>query len=500
MSARASQPASSTATGHPAWIVGVLASAGIVISVSQTIVVPLIPSFPSLLRTSASNASWVITATLLTAAVAMPVLGRLGDLYGKRRMMLVSTWSLVAGSALCALSSSLVPIVVGRALQGVGMGVIPLGLSVMRDVLPPRRLPGAVAVMSSSMGVGASLGLPLSAVVAQNADWHVLFWISGATGLVFAVLLPLVVPEPPTRAEGRFDLAGAVALSVGLTALLLMITKGTDWGWASPTTLSLLAAAVVVLASWGAWELRVSAPLVDLRTTARRPVLLTNLAGIVIGFAMYANGLVVPQLLQLPEATGYGLGQSLLAAGLWMAPGGLGMMLFSPVTARLIGGRGPKWALVIGSAVVAAGYLLALPLMGSTIGVVAFSLVISSGVALAYGAMPALIMDAVPLSQSAAANSLNSLMRSVGTSTSSAVIAMVLAHLTVSLGPTQVPSEAGVRLAFLLGAAAAVAALLIALALPARHPRTTADKAALITTASGPALARPVEAVQDLAR
>ena len=144
-------------------IVGVLAAAGIMVSVMQTLVVPLIPDLPQLLHTSASNASWAITATLLGGAVATPVVGRLGDLYGKRRMLLVSTVLLVVGSLVCAPADSLAPVVIGRALQGFGMGVIPLGISIMRDVLPPERLGSAMAVMSSSLGVGGALGLPISA-------------------------------------------------------------------------------------------------------------------------------------------------------------------------------------------------------------------------------------------------------------------------------------------------------------------------------------------------
>ncbi|WP_051102515.1 MFS transporter [Parafrankia elaeagni] len=452
-------------------VIAVLASAGVVVALMQTLMVPLIPVLPRLLDSSAADASWAITATLLTGAVANPVFGRLGDLFGKRRMLLVAAYCLAAGSLICALSSSLVPIVAGRALQGLGLPIIPLGISIMRDLLPPRRLIPAMALMSSSLGIGGALGLPIAAVVAQNFDWHVLFWGSLVAAGALVVLITVVVPESPVRGTGTFDLPGAVALSAGLVALLLAVTKGAAWGWASATTLGLFAGAVLVLLAWGWWETRTTAPLVDLRTSSRRPVLLTNIASTVLGFAMYAMSLISPQLLQLPRATGHGLGQSLVATGLWMAPGGLVMMAMSPVAGRLIAARGPKAALITGSAVITAGYLLAQGLLGTPWGLLIVTAVISTGVGLAYAAMPTLIMTSAPASEGAAANGLNTLMRSIGTSTASAVIGVVLANMTISFGASTVPSLTGMRVGFLIGAGAALAACLLALAIPGRAAR-----------------------------
>lgn len=377
-------------------IVAVLSFSGIVVSLMQTLIVPLIPSLPRLLHTSASNTSWAITATLLAGAVATPVLGRLGDMYGKRRMLLVSVGLLVVGSVVCALSDSLAPMVVGRALQGFSIGVIPLGISIMRDELPPERLGSAMALMSSSLGVGGALGLPGAAALAEHADWHLLFWGAAGLGVVVAGLVVVVVAESPLRGGGRFDLLGAVGLSVGLLCLLLGISKGADWGWGSGRTSGSFVAAVVVLVSWGWWELRVTGPLVDLRTTMRRQVLVTNLASVVIGFALYAMSLVLPQLLQLPSATGYGLGQSMLTAGLVLGPSGLVMMAVSPLSARMSTAWGPKVSLMVGSMVIAVGYGLAVVFMTQVWQLVVVASVIGAGIGLAYAAMPALIMGAVP--------------------------------------------------------------------------------------------------------
>src|SRR5258708_3406972 len=273
---------------HVRRLVVTLACAGIVVALMQTLVIPLIADLPKLLHTRAANTSWVITSTLLAGAVSTPIFGRLGDMLGKRRMLLVSLGLLVVGSVVCGLSDNLAPMVVGRALQGVSIGVIPLGISIMRDEVPPERLGSAMAVMSSSLGVGGALGLPLSALIAQHTNWHVLFWSAARLGLLILALIRFAVPESPLRTGGRFDLPGAFGLTAGLLCFLLPIPKGGDWGWGSGTTLGLFAASAAILAGWAVWELRSDAPLVDLRTSTRRQVLLTNLASVLVGFSFYA--------------------------------------------------------------------------------------------------------------------------------------------------------------------------------------------------------------------
>ncbi|MBE3204384.1 MFS transporter [Frankia sp. CH37] len=459
-----STPASTPPVGRG--VVGVLAGAGIMVSLMQTLVIPLIPRLPELLDTSVSNTSWVITATLLTSAVATPLLGRLGDLYGKRRLMLVALLSVSAGSLVCALSSSLAPVIVGRVLQGLGISLIPLGMSIMRDVLPPERLGRAVALMSSSLGVGGALGLPLSAVIAQHLGWHALFWFAAALSALVAVLIARVVPESPVRVRQRFDAKGAVGLSVGLVALLLAISKGAEWGWTSATVLCLFVGSLTVLVLWGAWELRAPSPIVDLRTSSRRPVLMTNLATIVVGFAMYSTSLLGPQMLQLPTATGYGQGLSMLDAGLLMAPGGLAMMTVSPLAARLAQARGPRTCLLLGTMIICFGNVLAQLLIGTAWGVTLFGIVNSAGVGFAYAATPTLIMRSVPRSATAAANGLNSLARSLGTSTSSTVVGLVLGQMTIKIGATAVPAENGIRVCLAICAGSAALAALVELAIP----------------------------------
>ncbi|MWK40092.1 MFS transporter [Actinomadura sp. J1-007] len=446
-----------------------MAFCGVVVAVMQTLVVPLLPHVPALTGSTPSEASWLITVTLLTGAVCTPVLGRVGDMYGKRRVLLASLGLLVAGSVLCAVSSHIGVLIAGRALQGAAMAVMPLGISIMRDELPPARMLSAVAMMSSTMGIGAAVGLPIAALVIENADWHTMFWVSAAIGVLDVVLVLCFVPESPLRTRGRFDVLGTAGLTAALLALLLAVTQGGAWGWTSGRTLGLLAAAAVVAALWARYELRVPSPMVDLRVSARPAVLLANLAALLIGFAYYANSLVTAQMVQEPTSTGYGLGASIVVSGLCLLPGGVMMVLLSPVSARISAAYGPKVTLAIASSCIAAGYVVRYFTSHHLWTIILGATVVAAGTAIAYSALPALVMRAVPVAETGAANGLNTLMRSIGAAFCSAVVAAVLANITFRVGGRTAPTLDAYLLVFLIAGAAALLALLVTLCLPGRR-------------------------------
>lgn len=447
-------------------LVPVLALCGIGVALMQTLIVPLLPQLPVLLDATPENTSWAVTATLVAGAVVTPISGRLGDMFGKRRMLLGSLGVMLLGSVVCALSNTLVPLVVGRALQGAAVGAVPLAIAILRDELPPRRMPGAMATISATLGVGGAIGLPFAAFVAQATSWHMLFVVSAVMGALGIAAVLWVVPESPHRRPGRFDFGGAAMLSIALVLLLVPVSKGNTWGWATPITVGMFAGAVVVFAGWIRYELRRDRPLVDVRLSGRRPVLMTNLASAALGFAMYANVLAFPQLLMAPQETGFGFGQSMVLAGLVLAPAGLVMMVLSPVSAQITARFGARTTLACGAVTLALGYLLAYFLHTRLWHLVVSSMTIGAGVGLAYAAMPALIMAAVPLHESAAANSLNTLMRSIGTSTAAAIVGVVLAAMTMRIGDVVVPSLDGFRVTFLIAIGAAVAALVFTAFIP----------------------------------
>lgn len=450
-------------------IVVVLALAGIAVSLMQTLVIPIISELPALLDSTPTNTAWAVTATLLAGAIVTPIAGRLGDMVGKRPLLMVSLAMMVLGSLVCALSDSLTPLIVGRALQGFAAGVVPLGISLMRDVLPAERVGPSTALMSASLGVGGALGLPAAALIADNLDWHALFWVAAGLGAVVLLLVATLVPGTPRTPGGRLDVVGALGLSGALVGLLLGVSKGSAWGWTSGRTLALLGGGVLLALLWGLYELRAKQPLVDLRTTAKPQVLLTNLASLLFGFSLFAMSLVLPQLIQLPSSTGYGLGKSMLVAGLAMIPSGLVMMVGAGVSSKVTAIHGAKVSLMIGALITSIGYVLGIVMMGAVWQLSIVSGVIGLGIGFAYGALPALIMSAVPVSETASANSFNTLVRSVGTSVSSAVAGAVLAASATTLGGVSVPSQSGFRTILGVAAGTALVALLIAAFIPGRR-------------------------------
>ncbi len=461
-------PTTAPAMRRPGLILAVLCLGSLGASLMQTLVIPIQGDLPRLLNTSHSNASWVVTVTLLAGAVVMPVAGRLSDILGRQRILAASAVLLALGSALCAVADSLLPMLAGRTLQGLAMGYVPVAINLVRSVVPPARVPTSIAMLSATMGVGGSIGMPMAAWIAQEHDWHTLFVVSGGVALVVLALTLCFIPHLPPEHPSTFDPVGAAGLAVGLGAVLIGVSKGNDWGWGSLATSGCIVAGALVLLAWGTHQLRARNPLVDLRVSARAPVLLTNIAAMLTGFGMMASSIVVPQLLTMPTATGHGLGQTVLQAGLWLTPGGVVMMLIAPVSGRLISRLGPRPTLALGNLVLGLGYLISLLAMDSPVSLMLAMCVGCAGVALAFASMPTLILANVPFSESGSAVGLNGLMRAVGTTSAGAVMAALLLSHTVPLGPYDVPSQAAFQLCFATGIAATMVGAIVSMLIPDR--------------------------------
>ncbi|MFK4494153.1 MULTISPECIES: MFS transporter [Dermacoccus] len=470
-------------------IAAVLCIAGTVVALQQTLVIPLIPEWPTLLHTSADNTSWLVTATLLAGAVATPILARLADMVGKKKIMLVSLAFVIVGSVIGGIGSGLGALVVARTFQGVGASMIPIGISILRDELPREKVGGAVATMSATLGIGSAIGLPLAGFLVEHFSWHMVFWVSVVSASLMFAAVALVVPESKVTSRGRFDLVGAVLLSAALLCLLVPITKGGQWGWGSERVLLLFAASIALFAVWAPYELRHNSPMVDLRTSARRPVLLTNAASLLVGFAMYANMMTTTQQLQMPEITGYGFGMSVIAAGVAMLPGGLAMVVLSPASAAVTKRFGARTTLLAGALGLAASYTLRVFLTGAVWQVVLGATLCSAATAFAYAAMPTLIMRSVPLTETASANGLNTLLRSIGTSTSSAAVAAILTNMAMHVDGHDLPKLAAFKAVFVMAAIAALASAIVAAFVPTAQPASASAPSATPATHPAPASA-----------
>lgn len=437
-----------------------LAFGGLVATLMQSLIVPLLPQLPELLDAPASQTSWLVTATLLSGAVSNVLGGRLADMYGKRKVLIVCLSLLILGSLLGALVNTVGLLIVARSLQGSAMAMVPVGTSALRDLVSGKLLIKSIAVISAMVGVGGTLGFTISAVMAEFLDWHWLFVGSAVLGGISLLGILFFLPDIPGHSGGKLDVPGVLGLVVGIVGILLAITEGGQWGWFSPLTIGCLLGSVALLVLWGWHQTHTEDPLIDLRTVASRPVLFTNLSMLLVGFSMYGSILTTPQLIQLPEATGYGFGQSVLVAGLCVAPGAFFALLAPNLAARLTQMRGPRTTLAIGAAIIVAGFVLLLIDHSELWQIVVSSALTSVGVGFCFGAAPTLIMEHVPRAKTGEANGINNLARSLGTSTSSAVIAAIFAGMVIQdgFGAGTLPSESAFLFVF---ASAAVAGLLV---------------------------------------
>ena len=454
------------AGGHPSALranleIAAIGLGALMAALAQTLVIPVLPVIAADLHASTTQALWLLTSTLLVAAVAVPVIGRLADMFGRRLMLLVCLGALLAGSLIDALTSNVGVMIAGRALTGLSSAAIPLGISLLAAVLPPERRGSAVALVSAMLGVGGALGLPLAGLIGDNLDYHVLYWIGAVGAALSMVATRLLVGEPATARRGSIDFLGILLLAAGLVSLVLPLSEGSAWGWSSVRTVGLLVASAVLLTALALVERRVAHPLVNMRTLADPPIAITNAASVFIGFALFASFVGTANYVQAPVISGYGFGSSVLTAGLCLLPSGILMLLLAPVAARFVQAWGAARLLTLAGVIIAAGLVMRIFATASLWEIVVGASVVGAGTGLGYASLPALINTHTANEDLAAANSINSLARSLGSTLASAVGGSLLAAVTLTVGGIELPSLTAYRILF---AICAVAALLAALA------------------------------------
>ncbi|MDX6727787.1 MAG: hypothetical protein QOK49_2592 [Baekduia sp.] len=455
--------ATSPSRQHHNATLAILAVGALAFALAQTTVIPALSSMQHSFGVGTSDITWMVTAYFLAASVATPVLGRLGDMFGKERFLAIALGAFAAGSVVCALSNSLGPMIAGRALQGVGGGVFPLSFGIVRDEFPRERVPTGIALLGATAGIGGAIGLPLGGLLVDQASYHWIFWISAAMGVATTITTLRYVPESPVRTPGKVDLAGAAILAVGLSAVLIAISRANQWGWTSGRTVGLVAAGLAVLGSFVAYERRHAAPLINMRTLARRPVLTTNIATLLVGFGLFGTFILIPQLAELPRGGDIGLGLNATEAGLLMAPGGLMMLVAAPIVGRIGERVGSKPPLLVGCLLAAAG-LVGMAVAHDHAGlIVLWGCVLNAGVGCAFAALPNLIVGAVDPHETGEATGVNTIARNVGASLGGQVAASIVASHVATGG---LPANKGFELAFLLSAAIALSAAAFGLLIP----------------------------------
>lgn len=476
-----------TVTVRPGVLIAVLAVCGTVVSSMISLVIPLMADFPALLDTSPANASWLVTSTLLVAAATLPIVSKLADMFGKRRLLIASLALVIAGSLLGAAVDSLGLLVVSRSLQGFGIALIPISMSLLGELLPAAMLPLGIALVQASLGVGGAMGFPMAGVLYEAFGWRSIFWFSAGMATVALVGLVAVLPRGGLRTPGRFDIVGSLLLGLAITAILIGITQGGEWGWSSQGTVAAFIAGVVLLALLVPWELRTRTPLVDLRLAMTRPVLLTNFAALFIGCVTYANLLVTSEVLQAPAAAGYGSDFGARDTGLALLPVsvlGASMAWFVSILLKHLG---PRRTLMIGAGLIALTFGLRGFWLQSAWLVVAFAAVSNAAANPALSAMPASILANVPSTKASESTGFNTLVQRIGSASGSAILVAILTARTVQVHGATVPARSAAQAFTWFCAAAAIAALVCAYFLPEARSRRQVGPVSVERTVAEPA-------------
>ena len=458
---------------RPNLILAVLSLAGLAYAVLSSAVIPALPTIQHDLHATETGVTWLLTGFLLSASVGTAIIGRLGDMYGKERLLLWTLLVLAAGTLLAAVAHSLAVVIVARIIQGVAGGIFPLAFSIVRDEFPTEHVAGSIGLISSILGIGGGCGLVVGGLIVEHLSWHWLFWLPLLVTLLAAACTWRFIPESPVRSPGRVNWLAGALMSVGMCCVLVAISETTVWGWGAPRTLGLFAIGFAVCVAWIAVELRSREPLVDMAMMRVRGVWTTNLAAFLLGGGMYAAFIVYPQFAQLPKSTGFGFGASVVVSSLYLLPCALGMGLLGTVAGRIAYRFGSRPALLAGSAITAVAFGWLALAHRHPYDMLISSTVLGIGIGLAFAALGNLIVQAVPPGQTGVATGMNTVMRTLG----GALGGQLAATFIVDHTAHGLPAVTGFVDTFVMAALFLVVCVLAGLLIPSRRP-VHADAAA----------------------
>ena len=457
---------------HPRAVLPTLVSVAALTAIVSSLGAPLIPSIAHADHVSLSEGEWLLTATLMTGACATPVLGRLADGPRPRRILALTLAVVLAGCVLAAVSTTFLVLVIGRGLQGFGLGLLPVTMAMARNQLPPDQAKRAIATLSVIAAVGLGLGYPITALIAQAFDVAAAFWFGAIAVAVGLVLVLAVLPARSAAPARRLDVIGATTLGIAIIAISLTLSEGGGWGWTSPGTVLLLVGSAVFFALWIWRELTTPEPLIDVRQVRHRQVATADGAAFLMGISMYLFLPIVVEFVQIPRTAGYGFGASLVGAGFVLVPLSAGSYLSSRCLVRFERRFGARALIPFGSlAFTATALFFAFEHRAFWEAFVA-SGVGGIGLGFTFAAMPGLIVRAVPPAETGSALGFYQVWRSVGLSVGSALAAAILTANTARGGA--IPHLHGFRDTLLVAAALSVAAGAVGYLLPGRLPTLSA--------------------------
>lgn len=425
---------------------------------------------------------WLITAFLLVGAASNALCGRLGDMLGRRRVMLVLLVFACIGSLVSALSATLPWIIFGRALQGVSAAILPLCIGLLRENLHKDKVPFGVGILSATAAVGAGIGLLSGGIIVDKFSWPWIFYLSGSMAAVSFLMVAAFVPASRgTGFDRKIDVLGGVLFVPAVAGILFGVTKGASWGWLDGRTLALMGGSLLLLAVWVVHELRHEQPLIDVRLFANRQIALTNVAMALFGLGASQLIQSMLMLLQQPDWTLIGFGVSATIAAAVKLPSMLLSMVASPWSGSIAAKRGARLAMLYATSTVACAWIGLAVYHGNIYFVVAMMSLATFGGAMMYSAMPNLLVESVPPERTSEAIGLLHVVRTTFTAIGAQMLALLLASSTVS-DPARsagtYPSAAAYQASFVAIVAVTLLAVVVTLCLPVRRPTAGAPAAA----------------------
>jgi MFS family permease len=442
----------------------VLTTGAFLYAMLQSMVVPALTTIEHDLHSSQTATTWVFTSVLLSSAVATPILGRLGDMFGRSHMLLVSLSAIAVGTVVSALATSIGVLIIGRVIQGVGGGVTSLTFGIVRDVSPPQRVAGDIGFVAAMLAVGAGTGIVLSGPIAANLGFRWLFWIPFLAVIPIMIAAIFVIPRSERGPKERIDWLGALLLSGWLLSFLIAVSEAPTWGWGSAGVLGLFVSAIALLVLWVRIESRSTSPLVDMRLLSHRTLWRVNLLAFSIGMAMQGSFAFMPRFVQIAKSTGFGLGMSPERAGLVILPWSAGSTITGFLSGRLAARHGSKQSCVFGASLSIATFLVLVSRHGSLPLVFVAMGFFGIGTGLVAAAMPAILVLTVPAHQTGVSTGMNQNIRTIGGAVGAQIIATVLVS---GAGRTQ-PLESRYELSFFLLGAMCIVATIAAIAVPSQ--------------------------------
>jgi len=405
------------------------------------------------------QASLILSSYIITGVALSPVVGKLGDIYGKKKVLGIVIVLYAACVSVTGFSPTYSFMVAARAFQGVGLTIFPLGMSLVREEFPRDMVPRAQGILSAMFGAGFAISLPLGAWVSNSYGWRVTYHTAVPFVIVLAVLVILFVRESPyRRPETKVDYVGAGLLGVSLAFFVLALSEGATWGWTSGSTLGLIGIGAVLLVPLLVFETRYHArggeAILDVSLLRERNVLVTNVVGTVAGLGMYLALLSMVFLFESPVSSG-GYGQSILGAGLSLVPLALGMLVFAALAGFLVSRVGTRPMTVIGAVVTAISFLLAIPAQSLT-SLLLVEFGIGAGIGITNSGVINLLVLTVNPRKMGLATSLSAVFRNIGSSIGAPLSGSLLTTFTIVLvtpvGPATIPSFLAFQWSFALAA------------------------------------------------